>query len=262
MMAKRGKAKLVDGYTTLRATQRYGVERKYSTRSESQEEEAEEKKKDAAKAGTTKRAMSIGRTVMPTQNEIVCYSCGFSFVMRGRADSTQCPKCGARLGLKDETITGAFSEELITAGKVRITKSAIVDGGTIVANDLVLEGTVKGGSVRAYKTLELAAGAVIPEDSIVAKHLRIGAEASFDFKSDMAFHDIEIFGELKANLKATGMVTIHAGGHLLGKLQSEHLVVEDGGGLNAEVTLEREEEEIADAEESVSDEEGEVRKTA
>lgn len=252
-MVNRGKAKLVDGFTTLRATQRHSLDKKYSTKTP--DDEAQEPEKSAAsKAGKPKATMHIGRTVMPTQNEIVCYSCGFGFVMRGKAATTQCPKCGARLGLKDETVTGAFSDELITAGKVRVTKTAILDGGKLVANDILFEGTMKGGTLRAYKTLELGAGAVIPEELIVAKNLRIGAEASFDFKNEVEFHDVEIFGELKAKLKATGMVTIRAGGHLLGSLQSNHLIVEEGGGLNADLVVESVVDQDA--------EEDELRKTA
>ncbi len=256
-MVNRGKAKLVDGFTTLRATQRHSLEKKYSTKTPAEESQAAEQS-PAQKAGQPTKPMSIGRTVMPTQNEIVCYSCGFGFVMRGKADSTQCPKCGARLGLKDETITGAFSDELITAGKVRLTKSAILDGGTIVANDIVLEGLVKGGSIRAYKTLQLAGGAVIPEEMIVAKNLHIGTDASFDFKGEMTFHDIDVQGELKAHLKATGMVTVRAGGHLLGRLQTEHLIVEEGAGLNADVVVEPETSEETESDEAAD----EIRKTA
>jgi cytoskeletal protein CcmA (bactofilin family) len=255
-MAYRGKARLVDGFTTLRATQRHGVERKYSTRSEADESAPKKDKGAPDKARPAKGSMSIGRTVMPTQNEIVCYSCGFGFIMRGRADSTQCPKCGARLGLKDETVTGACSEEIITAGKVRLTKSAVLDGGKVIANDITLEGTVKSGSLRAYKTLELGAGAVIPEEMIEAKNLRIAVDASFDFRGDMTFHDVEVFGELKANIRATGMVTVHPGGHLLGKLETQHLVVEEGAGLNADVIVEPEPEENENGEEE------EMRKTA
>lgn len=259
-MVYRGKTKVVDAFTTLRATQRHGVVKKYSTSADDQEAPESDKKKSAAsKTGARPQAaLGIGRTVMPTKNEVVCYSCGFGFVMRGRAETTQCPKCGARLSLKDETITGACSEELITAGKVRLTKSAILDGGKIVANDVIIEGLVKSGSVQAYKTMELAAGATIPEEFFVAKNLRIGAHASFDFQGAMKFHDVDILGELKANLKATGIVTIHAGGHLLGSLQTDHLLVEEGGGLNADVRVEPPPEEAEEEEE----EETELRKTA
>ncbi len=230
-MVYRDKTKVVDSFTTLRATRLHGREPRYSTR-----------KPDPPPAPTASGArkaggVHIGHTVMPTQNKIVCYSCGFEFVMRGRAESTQCPKCGARLGLNDHTLTGACNEELITAGKVHLTRSAILDGGKIIANDVLLEGTVKSGSLRAYQTLELTSTAVIPEEMLTARNLRIGQGAVFVFQDRAEFRDVDILGDLSADLWADGIVTIHAGGHFKGKVHAERLVVEEGGGLNADVAV-------------------------
>lgn len=234
-MLGRDKTKLVDGLVTLRATQLHKREKRYSTKSS--DEEQAEKAPESSKPAVRKTGSGIGRTVMPTQNQIVCYACNFQFVMRGRAESTQCPKCGARLSLKDQTITGGFSEELVTAGKVTLTKSAILDGGHLIANDIVLEGTVKAGTLKAFQTLELAKGAVIPEELIDAKHLRIGVGGSFDFHTDMQFEDVDIQGELKADITANGMVAVRSTGHLLGSLTTTHFMLEEGGGLNASVHI-------------------------
>ena len=234
-MADRGKARFVDGFTTLRAAQRHSVEKRYATRPPPKP--AAEEAKPSDKPSARKTGVGIGRTVMPTRFEIVCYSCSYAFVMRGRAESTQCPKCGARLGLKDETIAGTFSDELITAGKVRLTADAVVTGGKIIANDVILEGTVQGGSLRAFKTLELHATAVIPPELVDAQHLHIGEGASFDFPDEKAFHDIEILGELKADLTAGGQVTVRATGHLRGTLRATHFTVEEGAGVNADLVI-------------------------
>lgn len=229
-MVYRDKTKVVDSFTTLRATQLHGRTPRYSSR-----------KPDPPPApsasGGRKPGVHIGHTVMPTQNRIVCYSCGFEFVMRGRAESTQCPKCGARLGLNDHTITGAYAEELITAGKVHLTRGAILDGGKIVANDVLLEGTVKSGSLRAYQTLELTNTAVIPEEMLTARNLRIGNGAVCVFRNRAEFRDVDIVGELSGDLWADGVVTIRAGGRFTGQLHAEHLVVEEGGGLQADVVV-------------------------
>ncbi len=233
-MADRGKSGFVDGLVTLRATQLRQRERKYSS---AEAEETTPQAETVKKPTDAKKAMQIGRTVMPTQNEIVCYACNFKFVMRGRAEVTQCPKCGARLSLKDEKITGGFPDELVTAGKVTLTRSAILDGGQITANNITLEGLAKSGSLKAFQTLELAEGAAIPEDMVDARHLRIGVGASFDFHSPMTFGDLDIQGELKADIVAEGMVTIRSTGHYLGRLKAAHLVVEDGAGLNADVRI-------------------------
>jgi cytoskeletal protein CcmA (bactofilin family)/predicted RNA-binding Zn-ribbon protein involved in translation (DUF1610 family) len=230
-MARRGKTDFVDGFATLRAAQRFGVEKKYSgAKPEDESEPTSPKPTTPAKTGGT-----IGRTVMPTQYQIVCYACGYEFVIRGKAEATQCPKCGARLGLKDETITGAFAEELVTAGKVKLAKSALMNGGTITANDLVIEGIVQSGTLKAFKTIEICAGAILPEELIDARHLKIGAGATVQFSAPKAFGDVEIHGELNATLKASGTVRIGPTGNFLGRLETRHLIVEEGAGLSADV---------------------------
>ena len=236
-MANRGTSEWITGLATLRATQRQPRVRRYAS---APREEGAEAGGDAdgvqpggTSATTARRPHGVGRTTMPTQNEVVCYGCGFQFVVRGRTTATQCPKCGARLSMKDETITGGFQDECITAGKVTLTRSAILDGGRITANDILLEGAVKSGKLRAHKTLELAKGATLPEAVLDARHLRIGAGASFDFERVLRLENLDVCGELKARIIATGTVTVRATGHLLGSVMTDRLVVEEGGGVNA-----------------------------
>ena len=241
-MARRGKVQLVDGLASLRAAERFPPrERRYANQA-SAGESAPEKSASPSPASSPSPQSAvgkgIGRTVMPTCYEITCYACKYQFVMRGRAPHTQCPKCGARLGLKDETITGAFSDELTTAGKVTLTQSAILDGGVIIANDIILEGTVKSGTLQALSSLHLSKKAVIPEESIDARHLVIQPEAVFAIKRKLQLHNVDIAGELTADIEAEGGVTIHATGHLLGELKAQHLVVHEGAGLNANLRIE------------------------
>lgn len=172
---------------------------------------------------------------MPTRYEIVCYSCGFQFVIRGKAASTQCPKCGARLGLNDETVSGPFSDELITAGKVTVTRSAVLTGGRIIANDILLEGTVKDGTIKAFKTLELGPGSMIAESSLDARSLRVAEGASYTFRHPRNLEDLEIAGKLNGDIVASGLVTLRARGEFSGRLKTLRLRVEEGGGLNADV---------------------------
>ena len=235
-MADRSKkTKIVDSYTTLRAAQRRVQERSANKSPPPKPPEPERPKSEpeVKRPGT-----HIGRTVMPTKHDIVCYSCEFEFKVTGKSNNTYCPKCKAMLDLKDHTITGAFSDELVTAGKVTLTKTSILDGGRITANNVCLQGTVKEGRLQVHHTLELAEGAVIPEDMIHARNLRIAENASFTFRKKATFRNVDIHGEFKANLWADGLVTVHPGGHLKGKLHTAHFCVLDGGGLTADVAVE------------------------
>jgi len=140
--------------------------------------------------------------------------------------------------LTDHILTGVCTDELVTAGRVTLSSSAVLDGGRITANDVRLEGTVKSGHLQVHHTLELTAGAVIPEDMIHTRNLSIAAGASFSFKRKATFRDVDVFGEFRANLWAEGLVTVHPGGHLKGKLHASHFTVLEGGGLTADVFVE------------------------
>lgn len=231
-MAFREKTQLVDGLVTLRATQRVQRERRYATKPPEEVAPASPPPEPSKAA-----AGGIGRTVMPTQNEIVCYACSFQFVMRGRVQSTQCPKCGARLGLTDETVSGRFSAEMITAGKVTLTRDAVLDGGTVIANDILLNGTVREGTLRALKTLTLGPGAVIADEAIDAKSLCVAEGASLRIRRPLRLQNLEVAGSLEGEFDVSGLLQVRATGHLKGTVRTGHLVVEDGAGLQADLKV-------------------------
>ena len=233
-MFDRGKSGYVNGLVTLRATQLHKRAPRYSSHDQ---KEPEDKPKAASKASGATASKGIGRTVMPTQNEIVCYACGYHFVIRGRAEATQCPKCGARLSLKNETITGGFRDELITAGKVTVTRNAIVDGATIQTNDLSVSGMIKSGDIKVYRTLELLEGFSIPEEMIITRHLRIGPGAVCKINKPLQVENLEIEGVLEGTIIATGEVVLRSNGHFIGSLTTEHLQVEEGAGLTAQCEI-------------------------
>lgn len=233
-MADRGKTRVVDGYTALKAAQRRAQQDKPAPADATgppSHSPPEEKNKPKS-IGT-----HIGRTVMPTKFDLVCYACGYEFKMTGKARTTLCPKCKKTLDLTDHSITDTFDKDLITAGKVHVTASAILTGGVITANDIVLEGTQRGGELVAHKTLEIRPGALFNEKNIKARHLHTAPGAAVSFKKKAQFHDVDIAGELNADIQADGVVTIRPGGCLKGRLSGAHLVVEEGGGLWADMEI-------------------------
>lgn len=234
-MSDRGKrTKVVDSFVTLRAAQRRAQDGPSSPPSSTPPPERTIKKPDS---GPRKPGTHIGRTVLPSKYEVVCYDCDFEFTITGKAKSTHCPKCRQLLDLTDHTITGTFTDKLVTAGRVTLSRTAVLEGGRITANDVKLEGTVKEGQLKVQHTLELAAGAAIPEDLVQARNLRVAAGASYTFRKKVTFRTVDVFGALRANLWAEGLVTVHPGGHLKGKLNTVHFCVLEGGGLSADVVV-------------------------
>ena len=224
-MAKSRKVDVVDGYTALKAAQ-------HAVRSPPTKLPAE------PASELQKLGAHVGRTVIPAKHVIECYECGYKFQLHGKAASTNCSKCRAILDLTDHVIAGKWREPLKTAGAIRLTKKAVLEAGELIANDIILGGTVEAGTARAMRTLELRPGARFPQANLTALNLSIAAGAVIELAQPAEYHDVEISGILTAKLKATGLVTIHAGGLFAGRLESAHLAVEDGGGLDADVGIE------------------------
>ena len=66
----------------------------------------------------------------------------------------------------------------------------------------------------------------------------IAPGAVLRLKGRVLFRNVEVAGELQANLACSGVLTVRASGHFRGALQGAHLVVEEGGGLNGRFQVE------------------------
>ena len=64
------------------------------------------------------------------------------------------------------------------------------------------------------------------------------AGAEVVFKRKVNYRDVEVLGLLKANVQATGLVRVRAGGLLRGRVRGPRLAVEEGGGLVAHLKIE------------------------
>ncbi len=232
-MAAKRKAEIVDGFTALRAAQR--VEKHSGAR----------KEPDAAATPVPATEGSLGakhvhRTVQPTRYDLTCYECGFRFKLSGRPRNTHCPKCRGVIDLGDHVIDGPWSETLRTGGKIHGTPQGVVSAGTLVAGDLLLEGQLDGGSVEATHLLLLGPGARFSLDAVKAEDIQVTAGAEIALEGEAVFRNVTLEGRLRARLKADGVLTIRAGGCLEGRFEGAHLVVEEGGGLLAEVCVKQE----------------------
>ncbi|MBN1269279.1 MAG: polymer-forming cytoskeletal protein [Kiritimatiellae bacterium] len=231
-MAESRKAKFVDGYTAVRAAAHASKrERKPPAKSADQPGQKPEHK-------TAAGAQHYGRTALPTKHEIVCYECDYVFHLTGRAQSTFCPKCRAVLDLIDYTIEDEWTETLKTAGKITLAVKGVLKSGELYANDIVICGTVEAGTVHAVRRLEIGPGAVFPEDNVTARDVTVAPGAAVTLKQKAHFRNVEVAGELKAKIYASGVVSVRPGGCLQGEVHSEHLVVDDGGGLKAKMFIE------------------------
>ncbi len=179
----------------------------------------------------------VSRTALPVTHHINCYESGYKFQLHGRATTTHCPKCRALLDLGDHVIDTEWEDTIKTAGTIRLGPTGVLKSGDLIGAEVILEGIIEGGRARAVRVIELGAGAIFSEKAVSAPDLRIATGAEFKFKQEARYRNVEILGTLHAKLEATGVITIKPGGLLEGDVQTEHLVVEDGGGLNATLRI-------------------------
>jgi cytoskeletal protein CcmA (bactofilin family) len=192
---------------------------------------------DVPPADLQKPGARVASTAVPVKHLIECYECSYKFQMHGRATSTHCPKCRALLDLTDHEIDTEWEETIKTAGTIRLAPTGVLKSGDLIGADVIIEGIIEGGRVRALRMLELGAGAIFSEKAVSAPNLRIGPGAEFKFKQGTKYHSVEVRGTLHAKLEVSGLVTVKAGGLLEGEVHAAHLVVEDGGGLQADLRI-------------------------
>ena len=227
-MPKPRKAGLVDPYAAIKAAQLAVKSRGEVAPVSGTQSGADELQRLGAQ---------VRQGAVPTKQVIECYECGYKFQLHGRAATTNCSKCRVVLDLTDHTIDRKRTGTTKTVGTIRIAADAVVQSGELIGNDIILEGTVEAGTVRAMRRLELRPGARFSEQNVHALDLLIAPGATIAFLEPAKFRDVEIVGLLHANLHATGHVVIRAGGSFNGTLQSPRLIVEDGAGLGAVVRI-------------------------
>ncbi|HEY8240490.1 MAG TPA: hypothetical protein VIH35_03545 [Kiritimatiellia bacterium] len=181
--------------------------------------------------------LKIRQTALPTKREMVCYSCGAEFTTTGRTPVLVCNKCKTVLNQADYTVTAPLTDAIKTVGTVTIPAGVVLTRGTIIARDVILEGSLEGAEVRATNRLQIHAGAGFDEANVKARDLAVGVGFELKLEASASYRHVELAGALHARIEASGVVHIHATGSYVGRLVAPHLVVDEGGGLQGEIRI-------------------------
>ena len=226
---------LIDGFSSVRAVRH--SKQKRTDRPEQEKPAAPAAKPPVRTGPSSPRAARIGHTAMPRRFEIVCYQCGYDFTMTGHLYNTVCPKCHESLEVGNHEIDAPWQGNLKTIGTVNISEAAVLSEATIVAGDVIVAGDIREARMTVCRTLELCPGARINPARINMKDVRVMAGARVSTRRKVSCRNLDIYGQLNARVFADGLITVHAGGCLSGEVHGAHLVVEDCGGLKAEMTI-------------------------
>jgi hypothetical protein len=224
---------VIDGFSSVQAIRR--AQRRTDSKSSKTPDETQDQHKDNVRS--KKSGVRIDHTVIPQKYEIVCYECDYLFMISGRIQDTICPKCHRPLKMTDHIIHGEWTESVRTIGTIDVKAGGVLNGAELRARDIILAGNAENGIIRAGRRLELCKGARFNIAKTRMKDLVVRKGGEFIIPSTISCRNIEVEGTLKTRIFADGMVTIKKGGILDGELHTPHLIVEDGGGLEAEVVI-------------------------
>ncbi|MBI3881732.1 MAG: polymer-forming cytoskeletal protein [Verrucomicrobia bacterium] len=166
---------------------------------------------------------------------VVCFECGTLLDVSVEAESTMCKRCSTHVDLRDYQIDQAVSKNFRTHGAFVIGEKGYVFNTEANVGDAVIKGRLLGKltahrSLTIYSTAEIrgtfrAALLIIPVGNCVA------------WKLPLDVGEVEIAGELAANVHIDGTVRIKSTGRLFGDVQVRNLIVEPGAVLVGNVRL-------------------------
>jgi cytoskeletal protein CcmA (bactofilin family) len=227
---------MIDGYSSVQALRR--LDGKVSPRAKPPADSASEADHTVPPASSaTPKPASFGHTALPTRHDLICYSCGYQFVVTGRLDKVLCPKCKTQLETGDKHIDGAWSGTLKTVGRVYINSGATVTSSSIVAMDIRVAGICRNTRLEPTRHLELDTGAQVELDKLSKQRIIIIEDAKLTFDEPLRCCSLDIHGELQADAHPSERAVLHPTGMFRGTLHAPRLVVYEGAGLKAHLHI-------------------------
>lgn len=163
---------------------------------------------------------------IPAQRHVNCFECGVELDVPASAESTMCKRCGRYVDLHSYRITTAMAKNFKTKGALVIEPKGRVFNSEAIASDVSIKGQFHG-KLTAERSLTIYSGADIKGNLIVAR-LIIPAENFFRCQHYLNARSAEITGELAANVRISGTLTIRAGARMFGDVDAVAVVVEAG----------------------------------
>jgi cytoskeletal protein CcmA (bactofilin family) len=160
------------------------------------------------------------------QQRVTCFECGAELDVPDSAESTMCKRCGRYLDLHSYRITTAMAKNFKTKGALVIEPKGRVFNSETLAGDVSIKGQFHG-KLTAERSLTIYSGADI-KGSLTVARLIIPAENNFCCQHCISARSAEIAGELAADVRISGTLTLKAGGRMFGDVEAGSLVLEAG----------------------------------
>ena len=167
--------------------------------------------------------------------EVACFSCAHKQQVSNAAESSQCPKCGSYIDLRDFKIGGPFGRSIQTQGEVTITSKGDVTSAKIACGTAWIEGKLRG---RLHSTGEVhikVQGKMMGDFD--AEKLIVEKRSDVDFARPIRARAVEINGRAQARVYCEGCVSINKGGVLEGAIYAKAVNFEKGSVFSGELNV-------------------------
>lgn len=158
--------------------------------------------------------------------QVPCFECGANCSAVSDAQSTQCPRCGSYLSLRDYEIAGPWNEPIRTRGNVRIHKGGSVRGVAIRCHHLLVLGELGGAA-------ECSGDLVIRSDGRVGgevhcQRLRVERGAKVEFLHPVTTRSASIRGRVRGQITCFGPLVLERRSTLHGLARTPALQLRPG----------------------------------
>ncbi|QTN34015.1 polymer-forming cytoskeletal protein [Akkermansiaceae bacterium] len=155
-----------------------------------------------------------------------CYHCQRNFEVVRDAQSSQCPKCGGYISLRDYEIDHAWRRRIQTRGDVKILKEGSIIGVKVQCHDLTVLGILAAPVDCSGVICIRSHGKIV--GNVTCGELRVERGAKVEFQGDVRAGKAYIDGDVKAQLTCTGTIILEKKAHLQGLARAGGLVVKAG----------------------------------
>jgi cytoskeletal protein CcmA (bactofilin family)/Zn finger protein HypA/HybF involved in hydrogenase expression len=162
----------------------------------------------------------------PEKRPVDCFHCGKVFEVVRDAQSSQCPKCGGYISLKDYEVDNDWRRRIQTRGDVMILKSGTIIGVHVQCHDLTVFGKL-AASVDCSGVLRIRSHGKIV-GNVKCRELRVERGAEVEFQGEVHAESAYIDGNVKAQITCTGTITLEKKAQLQGLARAGALVVKAG----------------------------------
>lgn len=167
--------------------------------------------------------------------DISCFECGHRHQVSSLSTSSQCPKCGLYISLKDYDIREAWSQRIQTRGDVTVHKKGIVQSATIRCHNLIIDGVFNGGADCSGDFTIRNHGKIMGRVS--CRKLLVEKRAHVQFLNNIEAEEVIIDGEVIGNINCRGKLSLLKKATLTGDIHVGSLTVAEGAKHTGQISM-------------------------